>query len=129
MSELKVIAITKQKDYYRIGESFNYSSWYATKNVLDVTVSQGDLVGITHEKVGKENVLKSINVLGRAETTTTVKPNGTDKGTDVNNSIRKQTIAKAVPETLKAMDLSGLGIEDIKPMIEELFEVYEKLTK
>jgi len=142
MSKLKVIAITKKLDYYRIGENFNYSAWYATKNVKDSPVSQGDLVEIEYEKEGKENVLKTIKVVGKAESngngaeTTTASSTATSsastwraKSPEESNTIRKQTVGKMVAETLNAMDLTGSGIADVLPLIDELFKKYDELTK
>ena len=140
MSKLKVIAITKKLDYYRIGENFNYSAWYATKNVLSTPVSQGDLVEIESEKEGKENVLKTIKVVGKAESNGTMESSGVPSSTpsastwrakspEESNTIRKQTVGKMVAETLNAMDLTGSGIVDILPLIDELFKKYDELTK
>jgi len=129
---LKIIAITKKNDYYRIGESFNYSGWYATKEVQDTPVKNGDVVEITFEKEGKENVLKTIKVVGSAPTgDTTSSGNGGNSGgrsPDINTSIRKQSVGKMVAETVKAMDLKEASIEQVLIVIDTLYKKYEELT-
>ena len=126
---LKIIATTKPpKSFYRIGEDFNSSLWYDFSKVVDVGAKTGDEVEIEFETKGKDRILTAIKVVGTAppKTTNTKSP---DKGVDINNSIRKQAVGKMVPETLKAMDLTGLSIVDIEPIIKSLFNTYDELTK
>lgn len=131
MNELKVIAITKPRDFYRIGKDFNNSVWYNTKNVTDVKVSQRDVVEIESEKVGTENVLKSIKIVGKApQSTTPSTSNGwRSKSPEESNSIRKQAVGKMVAESLKSMDLKDQGIVEIEEIIVSLFKKYDELTK
>ena len=123
---LKIIAITKKKDFYRIGENFNYSNWYSSREVQDVEVTNGDVVEITHEKVGKENVLKSIKVVGKADNQTT-KKEWRSKSPEESESIRKQAVGKMVAETIKAVD--SVSITNVEELIDKLFLKYNELTK
>lgn len=138
LTDVKIIAITKKKDYYRIGKDFNNSVWYNSQNVQDVEVKARDLVELDFEKEGKENILKSIKVTGQASATTatvgTSDTGSTSKGNTWRNKspeesecIRKQTVGKMVAETVKA--LQGLSHDGIEDVVRNLFKVYDELTK
>jgi len=149
---LKVIIIGTDNKNCRIGPSFDLSSWYSlknfpVKNVSELPFKKGDSVEIKFEKEKinnkMENVLTEIKVVGSEEEPakpgiikysdivntpiTKVPNNNYDK--ERNEVIRKQSVGKMVPETLKAMDLTGLAIMDIVPIIQELFKTYDELTK
>ena len=135
----KVIAITKKNDYYRIGDDFNCSAWYKTKNVKDVEVHQGDLVEIEFEKEGKENILTSIKVVGKSEATSTSVSSSASsksftpyrsKSPEESESIRKQAVGKMVAETIKGFDgLNVTTVEMATSIIKTLFKTYDDLTK
>jgi len=130
----KIIATTKPpKTFYRIGEDFNTSLWYDFSKVQDVGAKTGDLVEIEFDKEGKDRVLTSIKVTGsapaKAESTGGSWKGGTDKGVDINNSIRKQAVGKMVAETMKAIDLSTYSEDDILALIPKIFNKYDEVTK
>jgi hypothetical protein len=130
----KVIAISKDKQYYKIGESSTESLWYGVgekiKNFID-SVNRGDEEEIKYDeaedKGRKQRVLNFIRVTKKAPETPTSSPTTTSRfnnGNDRNKSIEKQTIVKAAVEAVKAMTGQFQTKEELG---EAVLHIYNKL--
>ncbi len=130
---LKVMAITKPPKYfYRIGENIGNAFWYSFENLKDGTdypeVSTGDLVEIESKKEGKDTILTSIKVTGKAPAKTSTGTSGwRSKSPEESESIRKQAVGKMVAETVKGVE--GVTQANVEDLVNNLYLRYNELTK
>jgi len=139
---MKIVAISGDKVYYRIGTDLKNSAWYRTEKVKEVVVNKGDEVELTFEK-DKEgiNILNSIKVVAQVKPPETVVATASSststgvtskvwrqKSADESEEIRRQAVGKMVAESVKALTPPPT-IEILIESIKMLYKTYDDLTK
>ena len=137
---LRIIAISGDRIFYRIGEDLKNSHWFKSTNVSSISVAKGDNVEIKFDKDDHGvNILSEIKVLvptpqtttGSASTATTTtfeKKEWRSKSPAEGEEIRRQAVGKMVAETVKVFkDVSD--VDWLCAAIEKLYNAYDKVTK
>lgn len=132
---MKVIAVSGDKKFYKIGEDSQSSKWYGVgepvKNFMG-SINKGDEVSIKFEKdnAGKNllTFIKKSGSGGGEPSTTTKTPGGSSysapRNNDVQESIVKQTIGKMVAMTIQGLD--GVDLTNVDEVIDSLFAKYKE---
>lgn len=141
---MKIVAISGDRVYYRIGDDLKNSFWYRSDKVKDIQVQKGDEVEITFEKDAEGiNILNSIKVTsmapdsvikppqgGTGETSTELTPKKVwrQKSAEEGEEIRRQAVGKMVAESVKGLTPQS-SIDVLLSNIEKLYILYDRLTK
>ena len=118
---MKVFAISRDNQFYKIGNDFNSAVWYQIgENQENIsTVSKGDEVDIESKVENGKKVLTKVVVTNKATTS---------NYNDRNTSIEKQAMMKSAADAIKTMTGQFPNVDDLGDAILKLYEkLYRKL--
>lgn len=123
---MKIFAISKGHEYFRIGDTSDTKDWYtkttATKDVCE-SLNKGDEVNIQFEVEGSKKLLTVVNITKKTERA--VQTNGDNKFRTPNEIRRDETMRSAC---LAISAMPG-QFSDVSALTGAIVALYDKLLE